>query len=147
MSTLAPKKYNVEKPFVEVERLVCDKIENKYGLILKKLKMNYHVDFAAYDQQGELRCFGEIKCKYFASTKFDEPFISAWKYLGIKEIHDTFNLPVFLYVQFTDGLFCWRFNTSDKIRIGWGGRTDRNKSEDIEPMVYIPLRYFERFKK
>ena len=141
------KYINVEKPFLEVERLVCDKIEKKYGLTLKKLKMNYHLDFAAIDNQGELRCFGEIKCKYFKSTKFDEPFVSAWKYLGIKEIHETFNLPVFLYIQFTDALYYWRFNDSDKIRLGWGGRTDRNKSEDIEPMCYIPLRYFERFEE
>ena len=48
--------------------------------------MNYHVDFAAFDSTGTLRCFGEIKCRYFKSTKYDAPMVSAYKYLGIKEI-------------------------------------------------------------
>ena len=122
MIALAPKKFNVEKPFLAVEKLVCDKIEEKYGLILKKLKMNYHVDFAAFDNDGSLRCFGEIICRYILSERHDTLMVSGYKYLGIKQIHDTFNVPVFLYVQYTDKLMFWRFNSSDKIDLKWGGR-------------------------
>ena len=139
------RKQDLEKPFLGPEKLVCEKIEKKYNLTVKKLKMNYHVDFAAFDSTGTLRCFGEIKCRYFKSTKYDAPMVSAYKYLGIKEIHDTFNKPVFLYIQFIDSLYVWRYNDSDEIIIKWGGRTDRKRSNDIEPMAYIPLRYFERF--
>ena len=142
MIAQAPKKYNIESPFIAVEKLVCDKIEAKYKLILKKLKMNYHVDFAAFDNDGSLRFFGEIKCRYFEHSKYESAMVSAFKYLGIKEIHDTFNLPVILYCQYTDKLMYWRFNTSDKIDLKWGGRTDRNSSKDIEPMCHIPMRYF-----
>ncbi len=137
-------KEDLEKPFLGPEKLVCEKIEKHYNLTVKKLKWNYHVDFAAFDKDKELRCFGEIKCRYFESTKYDAPMVSAYKYLGLKEISDTFNKPVFLYVQFTDALYEWRFNNSDDISIKWGGRTDRNRSQDVEPMAYIPLRYFKR---
>jgi len=137
-------KEDLEKPFLGPEKLVCDKIEDIYGLTVKKLKWNYHVDFAAFDSNGELRCFGEIKCRYFDSKKYDTPMVSAYKYLGLKEIHDTFKKPVFLYVQFTDALMEWRFNDSDEIDIKWGGRTDRKRSQDIEPMAHIPIRYFKR---
>ena len=143
MIALAPKKFNVEKPFLAVEKLVCDKIEEKYGLILKKLKMNYHVDFAAFDNDGSLRCFGEIKCRYILSDRHDTLMVSGYKYLGIKQIHDTFNVPVFLYVQYTDKLMYWRFNSSDKIDLKWGGRLARNSHKDIEPMAHIPMRYFK----
>ena len=105
--------------------------------------MNYHVDFAAFDKDGDLRCFGEIKCRYFVHDKYESAMVSAFKYLGIKEIHDTFNLPVFLYCQYTDKLMYWRFNTSDKIDLKWGGRTDRKSHKDIEPMAHIPMRYFK----
>tara|TARA_Y100000592_G_scaffold69020_1_gene107305 strand:- start:6394 stop:6831 length:438 start_codon:yes stop_codon:yes gene_type:complete len=143
MIALGPKQYNVEKPFIAVEKLVCDKIEEHYGLILKKLKMNYHVDFAAFDEEGTLRCFGEIKCRYFEHNKYETAMVSAFKYLGIKEIADTFNLPVFLYCQYTDKLMYWRYNLSDKISLKWGGREDRNSHKDIEPMCHIPMRYFQ----
>ena len=143
MIALAPKKYTIESPFVAVEKLVSDKIGEKYGLYLKKLKMNYHVDFAAFDKDGDLRCFGEIKCRYFVHDKYESAMVSAFKYLGIKEIHDTFNLPVFLYCQYTDKLMYLRFNTSDKIDLKWGGRTDRKSHKDIEPMAHIPMRYFK----
>ena len=53
--------------------------------------------------------------------------VSAFKYLGIKEIKPLSIYLFFLYCQYTDKLMYWRFNTSDKIDLKWGGRTDRNE--------------------
>jgi len=142
---VAPIKYTIESPFIEVEKMVSLKIEKKFGLILKKLKMNYHLDFAGFKNE-EIKIFGEIKVRSHNYGKYPTVMVSAYKFLGLKQILQTFNKPVFLFIQYNDGLYYWRFNIEDKYTLRWGGRTDRNSHKDIEPMAHFPIRYFKELK-
>lgn len=142
---VAPIKYTIESPFLEVEKMVSLKIEKKFGLILKKLKMNYHLDFAGFKNE-EIKIFGEIKVRSHNYGTYPTVMVSAYKFLGLKQILQTFNKPVFLFIQYNDGLYYWRFNIEDEYTLRWGGRTDRNSHKDIEPMAHFPISYFKELK-
>lgn len=125
--------------------MVCLKIEKKFRITLKKLKMNYHLDFAGFKNES-LKIFGEIKVRSHKYGDYPTVMVSAYKYLGMRQILETFNKPVFLFIQYNDGLYYWRFNIEDEYNIHWGGRIDRKSHKDIEPMAHFPIKYFKELK-
>ena len=55
----------------------------------------------------------------------------------------TTNKTVYFFFQFIDGLFYWKYNDFEKLRIGNGGRCDRGINE-FKTYCYIPVQLLEK---
>ena len=86
--------------------------------------------------------FAEVKSRYFPSTKYDEVFLSVARAINMANFAAVSGRPVILVWNFSDKML------GLSIRDGWhapwpiamGGRTDRDDSEDIEPIFLVPVR-------
>ena len=83
----------------------------------------------------------EVKVRTNAYKKYSTYMISLQKVVNCVSHADIIGCDFFLYVQWTDGIGCWKFDR-DQYTTGIGGRTDRNDSMDEEPVIYIPIKNF-----
>jgi hypothetical protein len=70
--------------------------------------------------------------------------ISAHKIMAARQIMETFSVPVYLIIGFTDGIkiHCIEYNC-DYYKLEYGGRTVRTRDpQDLEPVVHIPMNMF-----
>ena len=83
----------------------------------------------------------EIKVRTNVFKKYPTYMISLQKVVNCVSHADIIGCDFFLYVQWTDGIGCWKFDR-DQYTTGIGGRTDRNDRMDEEPVIYIPIENF-----
>ena len=106
----------------------------------------YHIDWIAL-RNNEPLAFVEIKHREkLEFGRFTTYMISLNKWLKAKELSKEVNVPFILVVKFMDGIYYGKY-TSDMIldnKYGFNGRYDRGDTQDVEPMVYIPLSIFKK---
>ena len=135
-----------EKPADRANQLAVIKIlEGKYaGVKFEETEMLCPVDFQV-KRDGKLSSIVEIKCRSYDSAAFKDYLISSHKirqaaamakHQGIKFILVVKWLDRIVRIEITD-------DTLSQSRLGSGGRTDRNDSQDTEECYYIPLSLFE----
>lgn len=123
------------------EQQVANFLSNKWKCKLKKLPMSYHVDWIVMRDEPE--AILELKCRKNESTRYTTLLLSLNKWMRGKELSKELGIPFIIVVRWTDGLF---FHTvgSATVKHGFGGRTDREDSQDVEPVVLIPVDTFKR---
>lgn len=116
-------------------------IEPKWQCELKKLPFAYHVDWMAMRGNSPL-AFIEIKWREnLPINKYPEYMLSLNKWMRGKEYTNETKIPFILIVHFTEGTYYVK-QDSLEVRYGFGGRYDRGDSQDVEPMVFIPIGAF-----
>jgi len=116
-------------------------IEPKWRCELKKLPFAYHVDWMAMRANSPL-AFIEIKWRENLSiSKYPEYMLSLNKWMMGKEYTNETKIPFILIVHFTEGTYYVKQDNLE-VRYGFGGRYDRGDSQDVEPMVFIPIGAF-----
>ena len=83
--------------------------------------------------------WAEIKVRTNPRGRYPTYMISLSKVMAARELAGASNLPSVLIVQWTDSLGYIRMDTLENFHIAIGGRTDRNDTQDIEPVVLIPI--------
>ena len=85
-----------------------------------------------------------MKCRTNPKDKYPTYMLSLDKWLAGMNMHLFGGLPFVLVVQWSDCIgFLKCVNAIKHITIDMGGRKDRNDSQDIEPVVYIPTNLFK----
>lgn len=105
-----------------------------------KLPAKYPLDWALVEGKA-IVAFIEVKCRTNSSTAYAEYMISLAKYASIQRLSEMSGVKAYLAVQFTDRLMICRF-PDHGLLCEVGGRTDRGDSQDIEPVVLIPMTEF-----
>ena len=85
----------------------------------------------------------EVKSRTCRSDEYYDTMIGENKIISWQKHYPDYDL--YILIQFTDGLFYYKYDIEDPIRIAPGGRTDRGKAE-IKWYCYIPLNLFKKFE-
>ena len=127
------------------EQQVKNDLEEKFGVELKKLPISYRMDFMAF-RDGKPSSVVEVKCRKTASsTTYPWFMLALGKWNAGIDYTIKNNLPFYLVGKYSDGIFFYRYNSSDSVDIKWfNGRKDRNDPDDKEPCVYIPMELFKK---
>lgn len=109
-----------------------------------KLPIAYKLDFAIVSG-GEVKGFCEIKKRSHDRNKYPTLILSALKYREILDWEINFK-PACLIVAWNDqiGIHKPSEHNGSKYKIHIGGRLDRNRNGDLEPVVHIPINDFAR---
>ena len=133
------------KEDLKKEIVIQSVLEDKWHCKLKKMPIAYHIDWIAL-RNNEPLAFVEIKHREkLEFGRFPTYMISLNKWLKAKELSKEVNVPFILVVKFMDGIYYGKY-TNDMIldiKYGFNGRYDRGDTQDVEPMVYIPLSIFK----
>lgn len=120
-------------------------LENKYNLTLKRNKTLYKYDISVL-KNGVITGLMELKDRNYKYGRYTTYIISLDKIKEGVTYTEYFGLPCTLVVRFTCGtILSYRINPEEikNFTLTYGGRTDRNDPNDLEPLVNIP---FELFK-
>jgi len=108
---------------------------------VRKLPIRYGVDFAIITN-GEITAWAEVKCRNNSSALYPTLMISAAKiWQGVYTSINT-GKPFFVVAEWTDKIGFTKIETVEGLSLGFGGRTDRNDSQDVEPVYFIPIKIF-----
>lgn len=120
---------------------VANTLTSLWNCEFKKIKRSYHVDWMVL-RNGNPVAFAELKCRFVTRNTYPTFMLSLEKWMRGKELSKEVGVPFVVVVRWEDGLF---FHTAEScdVTYGFGGRTDRNDSEDVEPVVYIPTTNFK----
>ena len=123
------------------ETKVSRVIEDCTGWVLMKLPIRYGIDFMG--MHGPLRkALYEVKCRTCESTTHEDYLLSAYKIESGLRRAEFFRIPFFLCVRWTDKIGLLHIE-SNHYRMEWGGRTDRQADQDIEPNFMLPINHFK----
>ena len=111
----------------------------------RKLPMHYKLDFAMI-RDGVIKAFLEIKVRNYTMDYFDTYMLSMSKVLAAREYSAFADVPSLLAVRWSDGDGFIALNSMEDFDIGFGGRADRGDSQDMEPVVFIPIANFGRLR-
>lgn len=124
------------------EKEVAGLLSAKNGYVFHKLKIAYHVDWLIMEK-GKPKYVAEIKRRLNPSNKYPTLMLSLQKWMKGKEMAAEMNIPFVLIIKWDDGVFFYKASSSE-VTYGFGGRYDRDDSQDQEPMVFIPVDKFKR---
>lgn len=122
------------------EHQVAKFLSNKWKCKFNKLPISYHVDWIVIRDAPQ--AIVELKCRKNDSRKYPTLLLSLNKWMRGKELSKELGIPFIVVVKWDNGIF---FHTggSAKVEYGFGGRTDREDSQDVEPVVLIPVSAFK----
>ena len=140
---MARKMYETKEQ-LEKERNIADKIEKLWNCKLKKLSYKLMVDFAIC-KEGNIKGWIEIKTRKISSKSSHEYMISMHKMNYAFNLSKDTQLPFFLIVKFSDGLYYYKYN-NEKHSLRWGGVTKAfmRDDQDREPCCYIDMKLFTK---
>lgn len=121
---------------------VAGTIAAAWGLVARKLPMQYRVDFALLDGDF-VEAFVEVKDRSkYRSTSFPTLILSAAKYEAGLALARAFGLPVFVAARWSDRTGVYLLRPDRVLRLTLAGRRDRGDWQDIEPCVGLDVRAF-----
>lgn len=126
------------------ETAVAKQLGDATGSVMKKNPKAYEIDWCAY-KNGKLTAWVEIKCRKNAKDAYPTLLLSYKKIISGCLMTQFSGAAFILCVRFTDGVYFWKCPADVKdYRVDNGGRTDRNDSQDMEPVIHIPMREFKK---
>lgn len=110
----------------------------------QKLPIAYKADYGLLDKDsGELKALVEIKCRNVNHDTYDTIILSLLKWHDINALAQRINIPAVFVIRYNDGVYSIPMReVPDAINIG--GRTDRNDSQDIEPVIHYNVNRLRR---
>lgn len=114
---------------------------------IHKLPIRYGVDFIMFRNDVPNKWI-EVKCRNNPKDKYPDLMISVAKITSGIELSKTTGIPFILVVDWEDCICSLRIYNTDGMSISWGGRQDRDDTQDMEPVYHIPSAHFAvRYKK
>ena len=121
-------------------------LEGKWSCTLQKLPLKYQLDWLAMRGKDPY-AFVEFKHREKLSLNaYPRYMISLDKWMKAKQLCKELEIPFIMVITFTEGTYYGVFvnNALHDVTYGFGGRYDRGDSQDVEPMVYLPLNIFKK---
>jgi hypothetical protein len=125
------------------EREVASRLASIKACDFKKLPMAYYIDWVFLRNQKPV-AIAEVKCRSNPSTQYPTLMLSLAKWMHGKQLAKELSVPFLVIIRWTDGIFWHEASDKSLISHGFGGRTDRNDDQDVEPVVYIPINHFRK---
>lgn len=125
------------------EAIVAEAIESARNVRLKKVPRKYFIDYAVMKDNAIIG-WVEIKCRQGQHDRYSTFMLSLCKWReGLKLAEDTKTTFV-VAVSYDDGIYLFDATglKAETVTFGFGGRSDRNDTEDYEPVVHIPIQSF-----
>jgi len=126
------------------EQKVAAVLSKARDLQFYKLKYAYKIDWIIF-KAGLVNSVAEIKRRKVKRFQYETLMLSLDKWISGKTLANEMEVPFILFIKWDDGLF-WYKAGSSKVTYGFGGRKDRNDAQDMEPMVFIPVKDFKEIK-
>jgi len=124
------------------ERAAMERLLDGSDNTARKLPIRYEVDFAII-KNGEIVSWAEVKCRNNASSLYPTLMISAAKIWKGSTLSIQTGKPFFIVAEWTDGIGYLKVTNVGLFELGFGGRTDRNDDQDVEPVYFIPIEMFK----
>jgi len=132
---------------LERERALADAIEILWSVTCRKLPIKYGLDYALM-REGRIIAFAELKSRNTytseAMDKLGGVMLSLDKLEHAQRFIGFTGLPVFFVVELKDGIFAAKFDEKPKFKLAFGGRSDRDDWQDVEPVGFISLSQFKK---
>jgi hypothetical protein len=120
------------------ELAAINRLLRNSGKTVRKLPIRYGVDFAVL-KEGEITAWVEVKCRFNDSDKYSTLMISAAKvWQGVYTSINT-GKPFFVVAEWKDKIGFIKIKTVEGLFLGFGGRSDRNDAQDVEPVYFIDI--------
>ena len=141
---MARKTYETEAHRI-AEQKVADELDFAWQCKCRKLAYKHIVDFAIC-RGDDIKGWIEVKTRKISSTYLPQYMISMHKMNYAFNLSRETNLPFFLVVQFTDGLYYYKYN-GEHHDLRWGGRFKTQRDDqDLEPCYYIDMKLFTKLR-
>ena len=127
------------------EAIVAETLAAQFGVEVIKLANKYVFDHAII-QNKEITGFMEIKVRTNPSTEYPDYLISSDKIFRALLWKQMLGMNVFLVVQWTDLLGVHEIDPANDYPCRLAGRTDRGDIQDLEPCLFIPIKWFKPIK-
>ena len=138
--------YEQETDRVNEREVVLSWLKNNKNFHVKKLRTRYVLDFGVFkSNSNEMVCAVEVRCRDVMPDTYPDIMCNLLKH-RLAEVFDNYNIPTYFLVRFKNGdIYAHKFNL-DKghYTVKYGGRTDRNDWEDMEPILCIPMAEFKK---
>tara|TARA_R110000744_G_scaffold4565_5_gene16463 strand:+ start:4280 stop:4729 length:450 start_codon:yes stop_codon:yes gene_type:complete len=129
------------------EELVAEKLSKIWDFDnWKRNPPRYPIDISLM-RDNHIKAFAEIKCRNVTSDTYNTYLLSSAKVMSAHTLTRATGLPCFLVVQWTDCLGWIDLETTEPLYVGWGGRIDRNDSQDMEPVMHYDILEFKRMEQ
>jgi hypothetical protein len=123
------------------ERKVAEHVARKWSCDFEKMPVAYPVDYG-FVRDDKLLFIAEIKCRTIPRKKYPTYMISAKKVADARSIASTLSVPALLVVRWSCGSIRWINMNTDPVSVRWGGRADRDDSNDKEPCIFWHVNSF-----
>lgn len=123
-------------------------LEAKWNCTLHKVPLKYQVDWLAMRGKDPM-AFVEFKHREKLSIDaYPRYMISLDKWMKAKQLCKEVEIPFIMVITFTEGTYYGVFahNGLHDVTYGFGGRYDRGDAQDVEPMIYLPLKKFMKIE-
>lgn len=137
---MARRSYETEENLVK-EREIADFIQSVWHMSLIKNPKSYRIDFGVM-KGGRIRGWVEVKERKINLFTYPTVILSLAKWMQGRRLALETGTRFFFVIQVIDGSILCSEETSATRKVNYGGRRDRNDSEDIEPVVHIPIADF-----
>ena len=127
----------------DIAKLVSDELDCTLVKLPRKYQLDYGIVTIGEGGKKFITGMVEIKCRSILKDKYDTYMISADKFMVGLQYMQQFNLTIKLVVSWVDCVGVYDFKEDTSYHIGFNGRYDRGDSEDVEPVVYIPIKAFK----
>ena len=123
-------------------------LEAKWNCTLHKVQLKYQVDWMAMRGKDPM-AFVEFKHREKLSINaYPRYMISLDKLMKAKQLAREVEVPFIMVITFKEGTYYGVFahNGLHDVTYGFGGRYDRGDAQDVEPMIYLPLKKFMKIE-
>tara|TARA_Y100000310_G_C20172212_1_gene574200 strand:- start:140 stop:574 length:435 start_codon:yes stop_codon:yes gene_type:complete len=127
---------------LEEERFFTDTLCSLWDCDARKLPLRYKMDYAL-QRGGIIRAFLEVKVRNYTKDYFETYMLSMEKVLAARQFSEFAGVPSILAVKWKDASGFIVLNTLEDFELGFGGRVDRDDSQDMEPVIFIPIKNFK----
>ena len=129
-------------------------LENSWQMSLHRMPRMYRLDYAGYEPTNnpayngnKIICWIEVKGRTVPHDKYPTYMVSLHKIEAGLERFRVTNLPAYLVVRFTDGVYFWEMREGE-FTVSFGGRwvprAEHGRHEnDQEPVALIPMEKFQ----
>ena len=109
----------------------------------------YPIDIS-FMKDGVIKGFAEIKCRNCSADTYKTYMISASKVIAAQSLTKATGLDCYLVVKWTDSLGWISFGSGEEVVdprpgiistkfVAWGGRSDRQDPQDMEPVIHFDI--------
>ena len=143
-----PRKLYESDKDLDNELSLVDHLYDKhnYGTLVK-LPMKFKIDYAELGRMGDgsksIVSLVELKNRTCTKGQYSSYMLSADKFKEGLQYTQNFNVSFHLIVKWVDSIGRYTMKRNDYFSLGLNGRYDRGDWQDVEPVVYIPIKEFQ----